>query len=55
MCWTQYSAQEVQGRGKKSSGNKGDEKEEGAKVNGAVYRWKADHKDETIAGWMETT
>lgn len=54
MCWTQHSAQEVQGRGEKSSGNKGDEKEEGAKVNGVVYRWKADHKDQTIAGWMET-
>lgn len=44
---------EKEGGRRRSSGNKRDEKEEGAKVNGAVYRWKANHKDETIAGWME--
>lgn len=32
MCWTQDIAQEVQGRGKKISGNKRDEKEKGANV-----------------------
>lgn len=39
--------QEVEG--KRSNGNKGDETEEGAKVNGAAYRWKADHKEGATA------
>lgn len=51
--WDALETKRYKAEGKRSNGNKGDETEEGAKVNGAAYRWKADHKEGATAWQME--
>lgn len=51
--WDALETKSYKAEGKRSNGNKGDETEEGAKVNGAAYRWKADHKEGATAWEME--